>query len=480
VERVLRPADFTEALAHLAADPELRPVAGGTDLLLDLHRGGPGDPVTLLDLTAIDSLRAIEVDDDTVVIGATATHNDIVGHPRLPDIVLPLAQACLEIGSPQLRNRATVVGNIVTASPANDTISALLALDASVRLSSLDDGELVERTVALDDFITGFRSTDRRPDELVRAVEIPRPPPSATGVWVKLGNRAAQAISVVHLGVVVDRDDVGVVTRARLAIGSVAERVVLLPDAAAALVGHPLLDDTIATAAAAATAAVEPIDDVRATADYRSATIATVVGRALESIRAGTNRARWPNRVPCLDPSRAVGHPGDGGTGGDDITDDTPISVTVNGAGVTAAGAAGTTLLDWLRGHAADAEARLDGTKEGCAECECGACTVTFDGRAVMSCLVPAAQADGHAVTTVEGLADDDRLHPLQQAFVDEFAVQCGFCIPGFLVAGSTLLDEIADPDDDEIRLGLSGNLCRCTGYYPIVTAVKVAGFTDT
>jgi carbon-monoxide dehydrogenase small subunit len=97
-----------------------------------------------------------------------------------------------------------------------------------------------------------------------------------------------------------------------------------------------------------------------------------------------------------------------------------------------------------------------------------------------MSCLVPAAQADGHAVTTVEGLADDDRLHPLQQAFIDEFAVQCGFCIPGFLVAGSTLLDEIADPDDDEILLGLSGNLCRCTGYYPIVTAVKVAGFTDT
>jgi aerobic-type carbon monoxide dehydrogenase small subunit (CoxS/CutS family) len=98
-----------------------------------------------------------------------------------------------------------------------------------------------------------------------------------------------------------------------------------------------------------------------------------------------------------------------------------------------------------------------------------------------MSCLVPAAQADGSTVTTVEGLArpgDDARegLHPLQEAFVAEFAVQCGFCIPGFLVAGASLLDETGEPSDEQIRLGLAGNLCRCTGYYPITHAVRVAG----
>ena len=120
-------------------------------------------------------------------------------------------------------------------------------------------------------------------------------------------------------------------------------------------------------------------------------------------------------------------------------------------------------------------ELDLTGTKFGCGIGHCGACTVHLDGVAVMSCLVPAVQADGAEVTTIEGLGDSDALHPLQAAFVTEFAVQCGFCIPGFLMAGASLLDECPEPSEAQIRLGLSGNLCRCTGYYPIVQAVRVA-----
>ena len=474
VARVLRPTTLADALSLLGADPTIRPVAGGTDLLLDLQRGGPGDAVTLLDLTAVPDLRGVDVSADRVVVGATATHNDLVADSRLTAAALPLVQACLEVGSPQLRNRATVVGNIVTASPANDTISALLALDAEVRLTSLDgEGDLVDRVVALDDFVTGFRATDLGPHELVRSVEFTPIPASAAGVWVKLGNRAAQAISVVHLGVVVDRDPHGSVTAARLAIGSVAERVVLLPAAADALIGRVLDDAAIGEAGDAAAAAVDPIDDIRATAEYRSATVATVVRRALGAIRDDSTRDRWPRRPPCLSPTPRAAVPAPSA----EVDDTTPVTVTVNGQPVTSDGAAATTLLDWLRDHAGlAADRHLDGTKEGCAEGECGACTVRLDGRAVMSCLVPAAQADGSEVTTVEGLATDRLLHPVQQAFVDEFAVQCGYCIPGFLVAGASLLDEIDDPTDDEIRLGLSGNLCRCTGYYPIVHAVTVAG----
>ncbi len=127
-------------------------------------------------------------------------------------------------------------------------------------------------------------------------------------------------------------------------------------------------------------------------------------------------------------------------------------------------------MLDWLR------ETAGTGTKEGCAEGECGACTVQMDGAAVMSCLVPAVQADGATVTTIEGLAPAGAPNTMQQMFVDRFAVQCGYCIPGFVVAAQTLADELGSiPTRDEIELALSGNLCRCTGYYNIIDAVTAA-----
>jgi len=115
------------------------------------------------------------------------------------------------------------------------------------------------------------------------------------------------------------------------------------------------------------------------------------------------------------------------------------------------------------------------GSKNACEQGECGSCTVLLDGTAVCACLVLAAQADGHQVTTVEGLASGDQLHPVQQAFVEAGAVQCGFCTPGLVVATADLLSRNAGPSDDEIREALSGNLCRCTGYAKIFDAVRLA-----
>ena len=117
----------------------------------------------------------------------------------------------------------------------------------------------------------------------------------------------------------------------------------------------------------------------------------------------------------------------------------------------------------------------LTGTKEGCSTGDCGACTVLLDGKPVTSCLMLAAEAEGHHVETVEGLSSDGELHPLQDAFIHENGLQCGFCTPGMLMASKALLDQNPDPGEDEIRMALAGNLCRCTGYDTIVRAVKSA-----
>jgi aerobic carbon-monoxide dehydrogenase small subunit len=149
---------------------------------------------------------------------------------------------------------------------------------------------------------------------------------------------------------------------------------------------------------------------------------------------------------------------------------DVPVSITVNGVAREAEVEPRRTLADFLRD-----DCRLTGTHLGCEHGVCGACTVLLDGRAVRSCLVFAVQADSAAVTTVEGLADGDELTPVQQAFRDEHGLQCGFCTPGFVVSATAFLAEHPDPTDDEIREGLSGNLCRCTGYQGIIQAVRRA-----
>ncbi len=150
------------------------------------------------------------------------------------------------------------------------------------------------------------------------------------------------------------------------------------------------------------------------------------------------------------------------------------IRFRLNGTATAVDVAPMTRLLDVLR-----EDLRLTGTKEGCGEGECGACTVLIDGRAVNSCLVPAIQVREAEVKTVEGLAQDGRLHPVQQAFIDHGGAQCGICTPGFVVAAAELLAREDKPDEVTIREALAGNLCRCTGYQKIVDSVARAILAD-
>jgi carbon-monoxide dehydrogenase small subunit len=151
------------------------------------------------------------------------------------------------------------------------------------------------------------------------------------------------------------------------------------------------------------------------------------------------------------------------------------ISLTVNGELREAEVWGGESLLSALR-----EQLDLPGSKNACEQGECGSCSVLLDGALVCSCLVLAAQADGHEVTTVEGLGDGDDVHRVQEAFVAAGAVQCGFCTPGLVMATVDLLDRNATPSDDEIREALSGNLCRCTGYQKIFEAVRLAAVAVT
>jgi carbon-monoxide dehydrogenase medium subunit len=468
----VRPATIEQAAIAMATNPTLRPVAGGTDLLLDLARDGLGRSIDLLDMTGVHGLAELRTTAVGAVIGAGVTHADVIAHPDFgTDGLSVLRQACLEVGSPQLRNRATIAGNLVTASPANDTISALLALDAEVRTIKAVDGEMVWRSIKLEDFYDGFRSTVLEPTELVALVSIPASVGERRGIWVKAGLRKAQAISVVHAGLVLQFDDDGAVATARVALGSVGPTVALSEPAAQALVGSRLESQVITAAADAAADSVEPIDDGRATADYRTSSVRTVVSRALQALAAGQENSMWPENAPLLSTRLAASRfSSERGQARPAIEPGAEISVTVNGTTLAAAPTGASTLLDWLRDVAGT------GTKEGCAEGECGACTAVMNGDAVMTCLVPASQADGAEVTTVEGTGSANAPSVMQQAFVDKFAVQCGYCIPGFIMTAQTLADELGTvPTRDQIELALSGNLCRCTGYYNIIDAVTAA-----
>jgi carbon-monoxide dehydrogenase medium subunit len=226
-------------------------------------------------------------------------------------------------------------------------------------------------------------------------------------------------------------------------------------------------DDVFEEAARLTMQACKPIDDIRGSAAYRSEMVRVCTLRGLRSLRDGQEQAGMP-----VEPILLWGEQNpNGGTRSVRYSPSAPIETTINGKKYSLDSGHEKTLLRLLR-----EEANLIGTKEGCAEGECGACTVFLDGNAVMACLVPAPRAHGAEIITVEGLAIDGQLHPVQESFVEYGAVQCGYCTPGFLMSAAKLLEEKSNPTRSEIEQAITGNLCRCTGYYKIVQAIEDAG----
>ncbi len=464
-EQYVNATGIDEVLDQLALKRErARIVAGATDLMLELERGVRTGIDTLIDITRIPLLDEITLDEDGFIhLGPLVTHNHCVSSKLVREHALPLALAAWEVGSPQIRNRGTVAGNLITASPANDTITPLMALGAQVRLSSKQG----ERLVPLEQFYTGVRKNVMQPDEMLTEIVFPAMQSNQHGAFIKFALRNAQAISLVNVAVVVALQG-DQVQSAAITLGSVAPTIIHAREAEEYLAGKTLDTDTIEKAAELAMHAARPISDVRASADYRKTMVQVVVRRALKTVAGRGFAPIMPEKPVMLwgkkrsAPSRLPE------TLYQDMT--SPIETTINGKHYTFTTGQDKSLLRLLR-----EEAGLTGSKEGCAEGECGACTVFLDGIAVMSCMVPAPRAHGAEITTVEGVSSDGHMHPVQEAFVAEDAVQCGYCTPGFIMSGVKLLEERENPTMDEIRQAFTGNLCRCTGYYKIIQAVERA-----
>jgi carbon-monoxide dehydrogenase medium subunit len=290
-----------------------------------------------------------------------------------------------------------------------------------------------------------------RSDEIMTAIEFPSLLQNEIGIFQKLGLRRAQAIAVVNVCAILqlEQSNKTVCRDARIALGSIAPTIIRMDNAEKVLRGQELNAETIEQAALLSSKAVTPIDDLRSSADYRKNMVKVLIRRALSCILNNDVIGSFPDEPVLLgggvEIEKKLFTPRSWSA--NHTQSDLPILTRVNGHKYEVIGASNKTLMNMLRD-----DLGLVGTKEGCSEGECGACTVHLDGAAVMSCLVPAPRAHGADIVTIEGIADEDSLHPLQQAFIDSGAVQCS-----------------------EAEQAITGNLCRCTGYYKIFDAIERA-----
>ena len=429
--------------------PEAVLVAGGTEVMPLRNRGERPGP--LLDLSRVAELRAVE-NGDPVRLGAAVTYTR-----QLEELAEPLpvlALAARTIASRQVRNRATLGGALAIADPSADILAALVAAGAEVELASASGA----RRLPVADFLTGPYERDLGGDELIVAVLVPRAAGSAA--YAKVGARNAMARAACAVAVVLDEErrtaGIGVAASAPTPVRAPAAEALVAAEAPWAS-GEELDAGFVSRVGALVAEATRPRSDSRGSEAYKRHAAAVLGGRALaRAWRSDGAPAAAAPRPRFAQPDRAAA----------------VLTLRVDGAehGLPEEHAADS-LLRVLRD-----ELGVTAPKNACEEGECGSCTVAIDGELACACLVPAAQAAGCDVETAGGLADPGgALHPVQEALLEAGGVQCGFCTPGFVMAARDLLRRVPDPTVEDIREGLNGNLCRCTGYEKIVAAVRLA-----
>ena len=427
----LRPATLDEAIGLLARHEGARPIAGGQSLLpvMNFRLAAPS---MLVDIGRLPGLREIEIGAEAVTIGALVRWSDIERDPRLEAAHPLLAEAVRHVAHYQIRNRGTVGGSLAHADPAAELPGIAVACAGTVLIA----GSSGQREVAAERFFVGALSTALEPGELIVGLRLPAWRPGRRWGFQEFSRRRgdfALAGAAVHF----DRDEAGAVRDPHVGVIGANPRPIRLAAVEALLggqAGHSGADRRFRRGGAGG---------------------GGPVGRPAWHRGVSTPACRHDGRA-C---ARAGGGPGM-----------SEIQLRVNGAAVSLEVEPRLSLADCLRHRVG-----LTGTHLGCEHGVCGACTVIVDGEAVRSCLMLAVQADGAEIVTVEGLADGPALSPLQEAFRDHHALQCGFCTPGMLTTAHALLTQEPDADAERVREVLSGNLCRCTGYVSIVDAVLQA-----
>ncbi len=448
VERYEIPTNLGQALKALHREGDrAAAIAGGTVLKR------PSRIKVLVDLMRC-GMEGVKATGKRLQIGATTTAGTLACAEELDRFgAVALREAAAAVSAQAVRNQVTVGGNLVGTASWADLPVALSVLDVQVR-SARHGGK--RRVFELADLLAGHPAKILHPGELVTSVEMKQPRASRGSAFIKI-SRTVSDLALVSAAVSM-RVEEGACRDVRIAVGSVRSRAARATAAEKALEGAPNDPETFEHAAHLATDKLKVLADARAGREYRRRVLAVAIRRALGVAfdRACGHTTYAPPRRPPPPPwPRHAPGPEVGHT----------LTVTVDGT----ARIIPISPDDVLRREG------VTSVKRGCDEGYCGTCAVLVDGRLLNACLLLAPQVEGCTITTAAGIGTVFEPHPIQTALVEEGAVQCGFCTPGWVVATKSLLEEIPDPSYEEICAAMDGNLCRCTGYVKPLAAVGKA-----
>ena len=480
-----------DAVRLLLEYPQAQIIAGGSDVLVQMREGKRAG-AELVSIYGLDELRGVVMEEDgTIRIGSLTSFSHITKDPIIQKYINVLGEAVDMVGGPQIRNIGTIGGNTCNGVTSADSASTLFAWDAVIELAGPDG----IRRIPIKDFYIKAGKVDLRPGEIQTAILIPREAYEGyEGYYIKYAMRNAMDIATLGCSVNVKlSEDKKTFTDVRIAYGVAGPVPMRAVHAEAAGRGLEVTEENIGKIGDTVLEDVTPRDSWRASKAFREHISKLLCKRALREAvrRAGgviseeSQAAMAPNTSDNEEtvtgekkeaPASISGASEGSGTAKHTIMTDSEsgkqyklVRCRINGVERETMVDVRASLTDMLRN-----DYSLTSVKKGCEVGECGACNVIIDGECYNSCIYLAVWADGKEIRTLEGLmGPDGELSDIQQAFIDEAAVQCGFCTPGVIMSAVEILESGKEYTRDELRKQLSGHLCRCTGYENILNAVE-------